>query len=166
MNAYEIFKTVKPEIVQQMLGWLREEERDLYKNAVATLAQDRKLRPVFVQKKSLKDQFAWVHKTLMFKTSNMMGEHLLQLWFMKGQQEILITFCDNLEIKHDGTGSIEAELPETLDADKLKSAVDALLENNSPQLVTTYLHVFNLQKVDGWESLTTILDSDDRLTLA
>lgn len=166
VNAYEIYQAIDPALVTDLFTWLRNEEKDLYKNTVATLAQDRKLRPVFVQKKTVPDQIAWLHKTLKLKSTDMMGEHLFQIWFMKGQQDLLVTFCDAMEIEHDGSGSVEGELPETIDAEKLKGAVDALLEKNDAKLVTAYLYIFNLQNGTGWDSITDILASDDRLKLA
>lgn len=96
----------------------------------------------------------------------MMGEHLFQLFFMKGNEELLVTFCDAMGIEHDGKGSVESELPKTLDPEKAKSAIDALLEKFDTKLVTAYLYVFNLQTEGGWDSITEILKTDDRLKLA
>ncbi|MGJ8671955.1 hypothetical protein [Rubritalea sp.] len=166
MQAYEIYQTIKPSIISDLFQWMRDEERDLYKHTIATLANDRKLRPVFVQKKSVAEQIAWVHKTLKLKSSNMIGEHLFQVYFMQGQQELLVAFCDAMEIEHDGKGSVDGDLPETLDADKLKAAVDTLVEKFDPQLISLYLRVFNLQTDNGWDSLTEILASDERLALS
>ena len=85
---------------------------------------------------------------------------------MKGQKELLISFCDGLGIEHDGEGSVEGTLPDALDDEKLKTTVDSLLENNDAKLVTLYLTVFNLQTPNGWENLQGILESDERLTLS
>lgn len=166
MTAHELFQNVKPAIVQDLFQWMRDIDRNLYKTALGSLAQNRKLRPAFVQKKSVADQIVWIHNTLKLKTSDMIGEHLLQVYFMKGQEEMLATFCDGLEIKHDGKGQVEGELPETLDADKLKTAIDSLLEKYDPALVTLYLHTFNLQTPDGWNALAETLESDERLSLS
>ncbi len=144
---------------------MRSEDRELYKSAVASLAANRKLRPAFVQKKPVAEQFAWMHKTLQLKTSDMIGEHLLQVWFMKGKQDMLIDFCDSLGIEHNGEGAVDGELPESLDDDKLKTAVDKLLEKNDGATVATYLHIFNAQTQDGWSNLADILESDERLAL-
>ena len=165
MNAHQIFQTADQSLINDLFTWLRNSELDLYKNTVASLAQDRKLRPVFVQKKSLPDQFAWLHKTLKLKSTDMMGEHLFQLFFMKGNEELLVTFCDAMGIEHDGKGSVEGELPESLDADKVKAAVSALLEKFDHKLVTAYLYIFNLQTKGGWDSITNVLESDKSLTL-
>jgi hypothetical protein len=166
MNAYQIYQNADPALISDLFTWLRKEEKDLYKNAISTLANDRKLRPVFVLKKSLPDQFTWLHKTLKLKSTDMMGEHLFQLFFMKGNEELLVTFCDAMGIEHDGKGSVEGELPETLDADKAKEAVDALLAKFDSKLVTAYLYVFNLQTPGGWDSISAILGSNERLKLA
>lgn len=85
---------------------------------------------------------------------------------MKGQQDILKTFCDGMGIEHDGSGQVEGDLPETLDADKLKTTTDSLLEGNDSKLITLYLRIFNLQRPNGWDTLAALLESDDRLKLA
>jgi hypothetical protein len=166
VNAHQIYQAADPALITDLFTWLRNEEKDLYKNTVTSLAQDRKLRPVFIQKKSLPDQYKWLHKTLKLKSTDMMGEHLFQLFFMKGNEELLVTFCDAMGIEHDGKGSVESELPKELDAAKAKGAVDALLAKFDTNLVTAYLYVFNLQTEGGWDSITALLESDDRLKLA
>ena len=157
MHAYELFQAVKPSIVSDMLMWMRETDRNLYKTALGGLASNRKLRLPFLQKKPVTEQIAWVHKNLQSKASNMIAEHLLAL---------LITFCDALDIPHNGKGQVEGEIPENLDAEKLKAAIDALLEGNDPALVTLYLRTFNLQTPDGWSAMTDALESDERLKLS
>ncbi len=165
MKAFEIYQTIDPSLVSDMFLWIRESDRQLYKSAIATLTANRNLRPVFVEKKSVADQITWLHKTLKLKTSDTIGEHLFQVYFMKGQQDLLIGFCDGMGIEHDGEGSVEGSLPEALDDEKLKSTIDSLVEAHDPKLVTLYLQVFNLQTRDGWENLANILESDERLTL-
>lgn len=166
VKAHELYTAADPALVTQMLDWFREHDRNVYKSAVATLAQTKKLRPVFVQKKPLPEQYAWILKTLRGKPADTIGEHLLQAWFMAGNQELLATFCDAMGIEHDGKGSVTGDLPEELDAAKLDAAVDALLAGHDPKLVTLYLRVFNLQTPGGWESLSGKLEADARLTLA
>jgi hypothetical protein len=166
MTAHELFKNVKPSIVQDLFMWMRETDRELYKTALGSLATNRKMRLAYLQKKPVVEQIAWMHKTLQLKTSDMIAEHLLQVYFMKGQEEMLATFCDGLEIPHDGKGQVEGDLPETLDPDKLKVAVDTLLEKYDPALVALYLHTFNLQTPDGWSALADTLANDERLKLS
>lgn len=166
MKAYEIYQTVDPALVTGMFTWMKENEKDLYKTTVGTLAADRKLRPLFVQKKSFPDQISWIHKTLKLRTSDTIGEHLFQVWFMKGQKDLLVNFCDGMGIEHDGEGSVEGSLPKSLDDEKLKKTIDSLIENHDQKLVALYLAVFNLQTEKGWENLSEILKSDERLKFA
>ena len=166
VKAHELYNAVDPALVTQMLDWFRDNDRNVYKSAVATLAQSRKLRLVFIQKKPVPEQYAWILKTLRGRQADTVGEHLLQAWFMAGNQPMLAKFCDAMGIQHDGKGSVTGDLPEEIDAAKLDAAVDALLESFDPKLVSLYLHVFNLQTPGGWDSLTAKLAADSRLALA
>ena len=47
----------------------------------------------------------------------------------------------------------------------LKKAADALLGAHSASLTTLYLQVFNMQREGGWQALTDLLASDERLQL-
>ena len=114
MKAHEIYQHLAPEMLYQMLNWFRDNERSVYQNALATMAGNRKLRPVFIQRKPLPDQYAWFAKTLKLKPSDTIGEHLLQAWFLAGHQDLLAAFCDEMEIEHDGKGSVQGELPADL----------------------------------------------------
>jgi hypothetical protein len=165
VKAHELFKLLDPAIVAELFTTFREEEREIYKSTVASLAQARKLRPVYVQKKPVVEQIAWMHKTLNLRGSDMIGEHLLQVWFMKFQQPLLIKFCDGMEIDHNGEGSVEGELPSELDEAKLCSTIETLFGDFNPKIVSLYLHVFNLQTPGGWESLTKLLAADERVKL-
>lgn len=165
VKSYEIYSAIDPSVVNSMLDWFRDNDRNVYKTAVATLAQSRKLRPVFVQKKPLPDQYAWIRKTLQLKSSETIGEHLMQAWLMAGNQNMLAAYCDAMGIEHDGKGSVTGALPDELDAAKLDAAVDSLVEKFDPVLVSVYLRFFNLQKPGGWPALEAKLESDERLKL-
>jgi len=165
MKSNEIFTALAPELVGQMLDWFRDQDRKVYKTAIATLASHRKLRPVFIERKPLADQYAWIHKTLQLRGSGEIANHLLQAWLMGGQQEMLATFCDAIGIEHDGKGTVGGDLPETLDPARLDAAVDQLVESHDPRLVCLYLICFNLQVPGGWPELNAKLEGDERLKL-
>ena len=166
MKAHEIYSAVDPAIVTQMLDWFRANDRNVYKSAVATLAGNRKLRPVFIQKKSLPEQYAWIHKTMKLNSCDTIGEHLLQAYLMAGQQSLLGMFCDGMGIPHDGMGSVVGELPKRLDPERLTETIERLLGLFEPKLLTLYLHCFNMQVPGGWADLSERLASDARLALA
>ncbi|MFZ9940550.1 MAG: hypothetical protein ACO3F7_00215 [Luteolibacter sp.] len=166
MKSSEIYSAADPSIVNQMLDWFRANDRNVYKSAVASLAEKRKLRPVFIEKKPLAEQYAWIHKTLKVSACNTIGEHLMQAYLMAGQQSLLAMFCDGMGIPHDGKGSVVGELPDKLDAERLNSTIDRLVELYDPKLLTLYLRCFNLQVDGGWTALSEKLASDPRLVLA
>ena len=166
MKAHELYAAVDPALVTQMLDWFRSNDRNVYKSAVATLAANRKLRPVFVEKKPLADQYAWIHKTLKINACDTIGEHLLQAYLMAGQQSLLAMFCDGMGIAHDGRGSVVGDLPKKLDAERLDATIERLVGVFEPKLLTLYLRCFNLQVPGGWPELTAKLESDARLVLA
>ncbi len=153
-------------MVAQILDWFRANDRNVYKSAVATLAGNRKLRPVFVQKKPLAEQYAWIHKTLKINACDNIGEQLLQAYLMSAQQSLLAMFCDGMGIPHDGKGSVVGDLPKALDTQRLNDTVDRLIGLFDPKMVTLYLHCFNLQVPGGWADLSAKLESDERLVLA
>ena len=166
MKAHDLYSAVDPELVTQILDWFRANDRNVYKSAVATLAGNRKLRPVFIQKKPLAEQYSWIHKTLKLNACDTIGEHLLQAYLMAAQQSLLAMFCDGMGIPHDNKGSIVGDLPKKLDPERLATTVERIVDIFDPKLVTLYLHCFNLQVPGGWPDLTGKLESDERLVLA
>jgi hypothetical protein len=166
VKAHELYSAVDPAIVTQMLDWFRANDRNVYKSAIATLAGNRKLRPVYIQKKPLPEQYTWIHKTLKLNACDTIGEHLLQAYLMAGQQSLLAMFCDGMGIPHDGKGSVVGDLPKKLDPERLAATVDRLVGLFDPKLLTLYLHCFNLQVPNGWPELSEKLASDERLVLA
>ena len=166
MKSYEIFTAVDPAVVTKILDWFRDNDRDVYKSAVATLASHRKVRPVFVTKKSLPEQYAWILKTLQLKSSDSIGDQVLQAYLMAGEQKMLAMFCDILDIEHDGKGTVTGALPKELDKEKLDEAVEKLSDVFDPKIFTIYLLCFNMQQLGGYPNLTAKLESDDRLKLA
>jgi hypothetical protein len=166
VKAHELYTAVDPAFVSQILDWFRANDKNVYRSAVATLATNRKLRPVFIEKKSMAEQYAWIHKTLKLKPCDTIGEHLLQAYLMAGQQSLLAMFCDGMGIPHDGKGSVVGDLPKKLDPERLNTTIDRLVDIFEPRLLTVYLHCFNMQKSEGWPELTAKLESDERLKLA
>ena len=160
---HELYQKMSPETAAAGLAFLRKEDRDTYKTGLSSLAIQRKLRPAFIQKRPGDKQIEWMVDMLKMKTAVAVGEHLLQTWLMKEHTDMLVMFLDALEIDHDGEGSIEGELPDELDDDKLNSAVELVLGRKEPEVVAIYLHMFKLQRPVEWDNLGKILDEDKRL---
>ena len=117
-----------------------------------------------MQQKPVAEQFAWIKKMLAWKPAETIGDHLLQVWLIRKHEGMLVSFIEKLGIEHNGHGVVDV-LPESLDADKLKEAVDALFESYPAGAVSVYLHMFQNQTEEGWPELQAILDNDERITI-
>lgn len=162
MKAYEIFQQMNPETALGAFQFLRDEQREVYTASLSTLAANRKLRPVFIQRKPAPQQVEWLAKNVKLRGSEEIAEHVLQLWLMKAHTDLLVAFLDGVGIEHDGEGSAE-ELPDDLDAKKLKSTVTKLLDKHDPEIVRIYMHVFQMQRPEGWEELSDLIASTPEL---
>ena len=78
---------------------------------------------------------------------------------------MLAEFLDVLEIKHDGRGGVDGDLPAELDEAKVKTGVEKLLANHPAGRVAVYLHLFQLQQPGGWPALTAELENNPALKL-
>lgn len=163
MRAYQLFQNISSDLATEIFSYLRSNEKDTYQGLVGSLAEQRKLRPIFILKKTPADQIAWLCKTSHLKIADGVDEHVLQIWLLNQQRALLISFLDSMGIEHDGEGSVD-NLPDELDPDKLKTTVDQLLESNPEEIVKVYLHVFQLQRSDGWPTLGELLENDNRLS--
>ncbi len=166
MKSHEIYSNLDPAIVTGMLDWFREHNRNVYKSVIASVAKERKLRPVFIQQKPLAEQYEWILKNLKVKMFDSIGEHIMQAYLMSAQQSMLSMFCDGLGIPHDGKGSVVGDLPKALDEERLNETIDRLVDVFDPKMLTLYLRCFNLQTPGGWPVLTAKFESDPRLVLA
>lgn len=161
-QAYEIFQEMKPETAASVFQYLRNEQREVYKASISSLAANRKLRPVFIQRKPGTEQIGWLVKNVKLRGSAEIATQVLQLWLLKAHPSLLTGFLDGLGIEHDGEGAAD-DIPDELDAKKLKSTVADLLKKHDPELVGIYLHIFQLQRPEGWEELTKVIDATPAL---
>ena len=164
MKASEIFQHLSPATAENVLTYLQETEKPTYKVAVQTLAAQRKLRPVFVERKPRPERYTWLQNALGRPQGEQIAANLLQMWLMATQSPMLCDFLDSLGIEHDEHGGID-NLPASPPADKLDAAVDGLLAKHPPEIVAVYLHCFHAMDIAGWPALGAKLDKDERLRL-
>ncbi len=164
MKAQQLLQSVGPELRQQILGYLQTDERPAYRAVINSLAGARKLRPQFILEKSRAQQAEWLLNQLYLKTNDPVAEQILQIWLLKSQNAMLITFLDAVGIQHDGKGQVD-DLPEEITEDKADAGVAALLEKYPPQQVALYLHMFQLQRENGWATITAAMDKHESLKL-
>lgn len=164
MKSSELFQRVSPALATQMFSFLQEHEKPSFKMAIQTVAAQRKLRPVFVERKPREERFTWLQGALSRPAAETIAANLIQMWLMGEQPALLCDFLDALGIAHDEKGGIE-NLPESPSADQLRAAVDAVLAKHPAETVAVYLQSFQSMDIAGWPALAEILENDERLRL-
>lgn len=164
MKSHQLIRAVGTEVQQQIVRYLQVDERAAWRGVVQSLAQRRRLRPVYVEKKSKPDQAVWVAAQLELKSNDDVTAQVLQIWLLKGQVDMLTAFLDAVGIKHDGKGQVD-ELPEDIPEDKATAGIEALLKDYPAKQVALYLYFFQLQRPDGWAGLTTAIEANPDLVL-
>lgn len=164
LRPHEIFAQMPATTAREMFGFVFENEKPLYRATIESLATQRKLRPVFVERKPRNERFAWMQDALSRKTSETVAAHLLQIWLVRAHSKLLCAFLDGLGIKHDENGTIE-QLPPAPKKAELVKVIDSLLESHDRAVVAVYLHAFQALDDKGWSTLDELLAEDPRLKL-
>ncbi|MFL6585248.1 MAG: hypothetical protein ACJ8KU_12110 [Chthoniobacterales bacterium] len=165
MRSHEIFQRISPALAAEIFTFLQTTDRAAYKAAIQGLANQRKLRPVFVERKPPGERYAWMQNALGRPLSDALAAHLIQAWLLRSEKEMLCDFLDALEIAHDEDGTVE-ELPPAPPKEKIQSAVSQLLSKYPAEHVAVYLHAFrDMDSTVQWPALDQTLAEDARLKL-
>lgn len=146
-----------------ILEYAHTNEKQMYRTALAAVAQARKVRPVFLDRQSRPERFLNMIATLSKPPLVLAANSLISTWLLKKQAPMLAAFLDALGIKHE-SGVVES-LPGTVDDEALRAAVEKLLAGFPPQTVALYLHAFNDMNEAKWANLDALLAQDPRLKL-
>jgi hypothetical protein len=164
MRSYEIFRECPTEVVNEIFVYLHEHEKPVYRGIIQNIATQRKLRPVFIERKPKTERHEWLRQALSRKPADDVAAQTLQIWLLGAQKDLICEFLDALEIAHDGKGFVD-ELPPEPPNEKLKVVVDHLLESHRPQVVAVYLNLFQTMDDAKWKGLEEILTTDARLKI-
>jgi hypothetical protein len=163
MTANELFAAMSPGLATRILEEILASDKDLYRVALHSVAQTRKVRPIFLERQPKADRHRTMAATLALRPMEMIAGNVLSGWLVKNQSALLIEFLDALKIKHD-KGVVE-DLPKTVDTAELDNAVNALLAKHNPEVVALYLHAFLTMNDANWAHLDELLHTDERLAL-
>lgn len=165
MKSHEIFEQMSPELAGEIFGYLQREQKPVLKAAIQGLANQRKLRPVFIERKPPNERSTWLKGALSRKISDTLAAHLLQAWLLGAQKAMLCDFLDSVGIKRDEDGTVET-LPDSPPKEKLAEAVDQLVGKYPAEAVAVYLHAFHdMDSEVSWEPLGEVLRADERMRL-
>ena len=163
MTSPDLFASMPAALATEIVDYAHETEKKLYRAALDTVAQARKVRSVFLERQPRAERHAAVAESLTRPALTAAADSLLRNWLLKKHSALLIDFLDALAIKHD-KGVVE-DLPKTVDETALKAAINTLLARHPAPVVGIYLHAFNSMNGENWTALDTVLHEDDRLEL-
>jgi hypothetical protein len=165
LQPYEIFSRMPRETASGIFQFLHEHQKPFYKASLESLAQARKLRPVFVERKPRPEQYAWFTEQVGRKTNDAIAAHLLQVWLVGAHKNMLCDFLDGFGIAHDENGTIDTIPTPPLKAD-IERVVTELLGKYDRTVLSVYLHAFQALDPVGWPPLAEVLQENPALQLA
>ena len=154
---------MSPSLAQEILNYIYESDKPLYRTVLAAVAEARKLRPVFLERQPRTDRHQAMLQTLCRPSLDAVTGNLVRAWLLKKYKSMLCDFLDALAITHN-EGVVD-DLPSTMADEKLQSAVETLLSKYPPEVVAVYLNAFHDMNEVDWPNLKTVLESDKRLQL-
>ena len=165
MKAHELFQRMSPGAAAEIFTFLHREEKPVYKAAIQGLANQRNLRPVFIERKLPNERHPWMQNALGRPMSDALATHLLQAWLLGANKQMLCDFLDALGIAHAEDGTVE-EIPASPPKEKISAAVDQLLAKYPAEVVAIYLHAFrDMDSSAQWPPLSAILQERNELQL-
>lgn len=163
LASHELLGFVSPALANEILEFAHDADRATYKTILASVAQARHLRPVYLERQPRAQRNAAMLATLSRPSMDVAAGTLLRAWLVQKQKAMLVDFLNTLGIENKD-GVVE-NLPEQMDDEKLKGAVEALLGKYPHEAVAVYLNAFNDMNEANWPNLKTMLESDSRLQL-
>ncbi len=161
LNSHELFEFMSPETANQIMEDTFSDDKDMYKATVATIAQSRKLRPIFVQRQPRPQRNKLILESLARPGMSQAADNLLRNWLLKSQTEMLKNFLDAMGIEHED-GVVE-DLPEDVTDEAVAKGIDTILEKYDKETVLVYLHAFNSMNECTWKNLDSMLQDEERL---
>jgi len=163
MTASELISAISPTLAQRILEEIHATDKELYRVTLASVAQTKKVRPVFFERQPRTERHRTMVAALARPELNMIAGNVISGWLVKNQSALLVGFLDALKIKHE-KGVVET-LPEKVDDADLNRAVESLLGKYPPEIVALYLRAFNDMNEANWANLKKMLNEDSRLRL-
>ena len=163
MTSSELFNQMPTDLGMEIIDYTHATEKGLYKAMLESVAQTRKVRPVFLERQPRLDRNLTLLQSLARPAMTTAADSLLRAWLLKKHSQLLIDFLDALSIKHE-KGMVE-ELPKTVEDAALRNAVESLLATHPHPVVAVYLHAFNSMNTENWMNLEVLLKEDARLKL-
>jgi hypothetical protein len=163
LNSHELIGFMSPALAGEILSFIFETDKPLYRSTLTAVAEVRKVRPVFLERQPRAQRHASMIASLSRPALEVPAANIVRLWLVKKQNAMLVQFLDALSIPHkDG---VVDDLPPSADDEKLRAAVEGLLAKFPHEAVAVYLLAFNDMNEANWPNLKTMLETDPRLQI-
>jgi hypothetical protein len=161
MKCHELFGFMSAGLAADILNYAYSADKEFYKTTLASVAEYRRVRPAFFEKKPRVERHKDMISTLSSPFMETAAGLLLRTWLVKNQSALLADFLDGLGIPHKN-GVVE-QFPSDVDGEKLKATVEKLLGKYPKEHVVVYLNAFCAINEADWPHLKELLQSDSRL---
>ena len=163
LTAHEMFGFMSPALAGEILSYAFEADKPLYRTALNSIAELRKVRPIFLERQPRTERHATMLTALTRPAMELIANNLIRNWLVKKQNPMLVQFLNALGIAHEN-GVVE-NLPPSMDDARLQAAVDGLLEKFPHEHVAIYLLAFNEMNEANWPNLKGMLENNPKLEL-
>jgi hypothetical protein len=163
LTAHELIGFMSPALAGEILTFAYETDKPLYRATMSSVAEARKVRPIFLERQPRTERHSAMLHTLTRPSLDAVAGNLIRAWLVKKHKAMLGDFLDALGIKHN-EGVVD-DLPASVEDEKLRGAINALLAKYPPETVAVYLQAFNEMNQANWANLKTLLESEPRLQL-
>jgi hypothetical protein len=163
MTCHELFGFMTPALAREILEYVFTSDKPLYRTTLAAVAEARKLRPVFYERKPRTERHADMLSMLSRPRMEAAAANLLRGWLTKTQVAMLGDFLDGLGIPHQN--GVAETIPTAIEDEKLKAALEILLGKYPPEKVAVYLNAFLTMNDVAWPNLKSLLETEPRLQL-
>jgi hypothetical protein len=163
LTSHELLGFMSPPLASEILTFVFESEKPVYRATLKAVAEARHLRPVFLERQPRAQRHVIMLATLARPSLDLAAGTLIRAWLLKKHKAMLVDFLNALGIQNED-GVVE-NLPAGVEDAKLKSAIEMLLAKYPPEVVAVYLNAFNGMNEANWANLKSLLESEPRLEL-
>lgn len=161
LTSHELFGFMSPALAVRIIEYAHDNNKELYRSALAAVAEVKKVRPAFLERTPRSSRHASMASVLSRPRLELIAANLLREWLMKQQTPMLSDFLNTLAIPHKD-GAVD-DLPATVDDEKLRAAVEGLLAKYPSEEIAVYLNAFYTMNDVHWPNLEAMLKNDSRL---
>jgi hypothetical protein len=161
MTAHELFGFMSPDLAQEIVEHMFANEKPIYRLTLAAVAEGKKVRPAFLEKKPRQERHLEMISMLSRPRMEQAAREFLRAWLLSSELPLITDFLDGLGIPHQ-KGVVE-DFPESVEEGKLAEVVEKLLAKYQREHVAVYLHAFNTMNETGWNSLVDLLQKHPQL---